>query len=252
MQGAAVVLAGMAAIAACSEDDTQRVAPDASTGGTSGSGTGGSSGKGGTGGSGGSSGSTGTGGAGGTGGGTGGTGGSAGAVDASDDGADATDSGPLCPDVPAGDSGVAGAGPDATIGQWRDWATATCQPCPAREIECGDLEGAATFDTATKVLRIQLAPGIAQLVSARLVISAFDGTYPDGGNIDAQATATFTVDENTLTADLSAQVPDGVDFVQSIELELDDACGLQSTVGPLWSYPEVPADSATIINIYCE
>src|SRR5688572_18031979 len=99
----AVVLAGIALVAACSDDEDKNARPGGAGG------TGGSTG--GTGGTGGSTGGTG-GSTGGTGGSTGGTGGSTGGADAGD-----ADAPLVCNSSDGGDTDA-----EAGVGQWRDWA----------------------------------------------------------------------------------------------------------------------------------
>ncbi len=182
-----------------------------------------------------------------------GVGGSGGAADAS---LDAPDAGLVCAPIPAAEAGTGDAGaeagvPDAAITQWRDWDANACAPCPARNVVCADLVGVdATFDAVTRQLRLVLAPGTAEVVSATVTVD-WDGFAADGGFASGTASATLTVDRDVLTADLAGQVPDGVYALRSIQVEIDDACGARSTVGNFGYFNEL-LEGGTVINLHCE
>jgi hypothetical protein len=246
--GAAGVVATLW-ILGCSDDDPSRKVPRVSTdgaGGTSGrggsAGTGGSStlGTGGTSGTGATGGSGATNGASGSGA-TGGTGTDAGdaSIDAPVDAPmDTFDAGLECPPIPVPDAGDAGDAGDADtadafttegglLKRWRDWSANACRNCPAVAVECPDVATAASFDPATEILRLELAASIAELVSGTISFH-WDATLDDGGYDTGTATVPFVVDENALIADLSSQLPPGVNFLYTIDVQLTDACGIVS------------------------
>jgi len=207
-----------------------------------------------------------TGGTGGTAG-SGGTGG-AGGVDASA-GAGGMDAGLVCAPMLDLDGGVDGAVTDASaadsgsgdaatdggdaggsVYKWRDWANNACKDCPAPMVDCVDFEGASTFDPATRILKLELAPATADVihgtVSLHWIGQAKDGGTPPSGYTN---TLPLTVDKNALTADFSADVPTGAIAVGSISLELRDACG--TTSYPPLMHSLAP-EAGTVMPIYCE
>jgi hypothetical protein len=253
--GAAGVVATLWVLG-CSDDDPSRKAPRTNTdaaGGTSGrggsAGIGGSStlGTGGTGGTGATNGASGTGatnGASGSGAtnGASGTGTDAGdaSIDVSIDAPvdapqDTFDAGLECPPIPVPDAGDAGDADTADafttegglLKRWRDWSANACRSCPAVAVECPDVATTASFDPATEILRLELAAGIAELVSGTISFH-WDAVLDDGGFDSGTATVPFVVDENAIVADLSSQLLPGVNFLYTIDVQLTDACGIVS------------------------
>jgi hypothetical protein len=146
------------------------------------------------------------------------------AVDAS------TDGGMLvCTD----DGGVASEAGDAgALGQWRDFAAGVCRPCPGTDLECDHLLGppVPTFDVATSTLTMHLAAGTAEIVSADFRAS-YVGTSPDGGTARGTASTSATVRGNTITVDLSGEIPAGTRELSFGVFTVTDACGNSSRNG---------------------
>ncbi|MGE0327415.1 MAG: hypothetical protein AB7S68_34205 [Polyangiaceae bacterium] len=278
----ASVLIGVAAVGACSDEDSKKKAkgsPDAGADGSLG-GDGGSAGSsaGGTGASGGNAG-TGAGGTGGAAGmdasaGTGGTAGSAGAggtsggmggvggmtlicntVDAGATGGSAGQgTGGGLPDAAvagaAGSAGTAGSGP---VGQWRDWNAWQCRDCPAPVINnCIDLDlaGSSTFDLGTRIFTLAIRPGVIEVVSASY---SLDWGYVDGdgGYQYGTSNGSFTVDKDTLIADVSSNLPAEVMNLYGVQISVTDACGVTTNLN-YGVINEPDPDGGTVINIHCE
>ncbi|MGH9442239.1 MAG: hypothetical protein ACRD16_08170 [Thermoanaerobaculia bacterium] len=165
-----------------------------------------------------------------------------------------------CPNLPVGrvDGGPADAG---TVPQWKDWALSTCGTCPAPSITCEDLVHApSTYDPTTRQFVIQLAPSIAEIRSATLDFN-FDAQLPGGGESSGYADGVIlTIDHNTLTADLSGVVPQGVIDISSTDLYITDACGTESEVtrdydgesGLSWSAITPDDGAAPFFSVQCE
>lgn len=217
-----LVLSSVTLLVACSEDDAKKAEGTGGVGGSGGSG-------GATGGSAGTAGATGgTAGTGGASGGSAGTGGSAGA-----------DAGLTC----TGDAGS----------QWRDWAANACKPCPASSVSCTDFTGSsASYDLKSRKLELVLAPGLTEIVSASLSAS-WSALGSDGGVLTGTISGlAFAVSKNTLSADLSPQVPAAdATTVYSIVVKVTDACGAQSTL-QLKPLDAQNADGGTTLNVFCE
>jgi hypothetical protein len=224
-----LVLSSVTLLAACSEDDAQKAEGTGGVGGSGGSGGSGGA----TGGSAGAAGATGgTAGTGGASGGSAGTGGSAGADAGSDAGLTCT-----------GDAGS----------QWRDWAANACKPCPASSVSCADFTGSsASYDLKSRKLELVLAPGLTEIVSASLSAS-WSALGSDGGVLTGTISGlAFAVSKNTLSADLSPQVPAAdATTVYGIVVKVTDACGAQSTL-QLKPLDAQNADGGTTLNVFCE
>jgi hypothetical protein len=201
-----------AAFVGCGSSDKSRVVPDdaASGGGVSSSGGSGGKGSGGAPGAGGASagGSRGSSGSGGT------------KLDAGKEASIAPrEGGP--PDaaglVCSSDGGDAG-------NEWRDFTAGTCNRCPATLPLCPDLVATpATFDRTTRVLVFHLTPGLDELRSANFT-GGFLVITKDGGT-RADVDVPVVVNENTLTIDLSSQVPRSFVQFDGGVLHFTDACG---------------------------
>ncbi len=167
-----------------------------------------------------------------------------GAADGSAADASALDGGAA--DGSAADSGDGG----GTVYKWRDWANNACRDCPATTVGCTDFEGASTFDPATRILTLELAPGTADIISGTVGL-LWQGPLADGGSITSSFTnaVPFTVDKNTLTADFSAEVPANFTSISSIGMELHDACG--ATDYPPLMHAVMP-EAGTVLPVYCE
>ncbi|MCC6898508.1 MAG: hypothetical protein IT377_06015 [Polyangiaceae bacterium] len=223
--GITLVVASVALLASCSEDDAKKAD---GTGGTGGA-TGGSGGA--TGGSGAAAGSGGTAGSGGNAGSGGASGGAAGVGGSSDGGL-------TCP----GDAGS----------QWRDWAATACKPCPATKVVCKDFTGSgASWNVAARKLTLVLGPGLTEVASATLS-ATWSVLGADGGTLTGTITnAAFTVDKNTLTVDLSADIPAAsASNLYGIWVKVTDACGEQSTL-KLMHFNSSTTDAGTM-NVFCE
>ncbi len=285
----ASVLIGVVAAGACSDDDEKKNAkgnPDAGSDGSLG-GDGGSAGNSaaGTGAAGGNGGTTGgnggtTGGNGGTTGGNGGTTGGNGGTTGGNGGSAGTSGGTggmalICNSVDAGATGgsagqgtagsagsatggaagsatggAAGSGP---VGQWRDWDAWQCRDCPAPTLNvCSDfdLAGSSTFDLGTRIFTVRVKPGVAEVVSATYELDYYT-TDADGGAISGPTSGSFTVDKDTLTADLSSTLPAEVMNFYGVHITVTDACGTTTnlTYGVI---NEPPQDGSPILNIHCE
>ena len=271
------VVAGLAIGACGSDDKTKKTKPaedasaEGSVGGTAGTagagGQGAVSGTSGVGGTGGVAGMAGSSGASGAGGGPGGAAGAAGmdaSVDAAPDAADAAmeaEAGLVCPSDGGGvdaASDAGDAGDASTVGgQWRDWDAGICRPCPASMLDCDSLLGppAPTFDPATGLLVVHVAPGTAEVVSGALDYRYHVSTDAGQVVIDGPTTP-VQVDKNELTVDLSAVVPPTVEEIGHGIFTLTDACGAvsdSSDNGDEFKVRLTPLDGGgTNVSIDCE
>ncbi len=212
--------------------------PDASAGagGSAGEGPDGSAGAGGAeaGGAGGSSGEgpDGSAGAGGSSGGAG-SGGTVGDASTGD-----ADAGFVCDPVPGADGGM--------VSRWRDWAQGVCEECPAVPLNCDEFDPVKSMlDTSSRMLRIELLPGKAEIVSASISFD-YQANGPDGEVQDFP----LTVSQNVLQADLSGAIPLGVLAVWVSGLKLLDACGKVTMVTDFGI--GMPYGASEDILIHCE
>lgn len=106
---------------------------------------------------------------------------------------------------------------------WHDFASGTCKLCPSALPTCDDLLAAPgpTYDATTRTLVFHLTPGTTELVTARFV-GYYIGAPIDGGtSLDAPA----VIDRNTLTVDLSSQLPSRFFQIDGGIVQFTDACG---------------------------
>jgi hypothetical protein len=150
-------------------------------------------------------------------------------------------------------SADAGDAAAAALGEWRDFAANACVACPSREIFCDDLGGPqATFDFATGALRLNLSPGVAEVVSGTIQLDLY--AIGDAGFSSRNVTASLTVNGNTLTADFAGDLPPGLYSVYITDLVIRDSCGGTTTFGGFQFRTAFSSnvDSGTLVNIYCE
>jgi hypothetical protein len=233
----AVLCVCFVAAAACSEPDSRKARAeedsgtpsDASTGGSAGADAGDASA-----------------GSGGVAGSSGGTGGAAGA-----------EAGLVCPPVQieagAGDA-ASEAGDAAAAGlRWRDWSLNTCRSCPSlATVRCASFGGVpATIDLASGRASFVLSGGTAELVSGALTFD-YTGFDADGGSSRGTVNVPVAIDKDTVTADLSGQLPVSVVSVGNVRLQLLDACGTAFDVSDFRYDLPVDPDAGPVVNIQCE
>lgn len=123
------------------------------------------------------------------------------------------DAGLVCDPVPGADGGI--------VSRWRDWAQGVCEECPAAPLNCDEFDPVnSLLDTSSRILRIELLPGKAEIVSASISFA-----YQAGGSDGEVNDFPLTVSQNVLQADLSGAIPPGVNAVWVSGLKLLDACG---------------------------
>jgi hypothetical protein len=145
-------------------------------------------------------------------------------VDASVDAS--TPDGGATPD--AGRPLTCGAGPDGGA-QWRDFAAGACKACPGAYLGCNQLiGGGASFDLASRVLTLHVAPGLAQVVSASLQAN-LNYALPDGGFSSPTRTVQGTPQRNAITFDLAPFIPGTLTSMYNGYVTVTDACGSVST-----------------------
>jgi hypothetical protein len=101
-------------------------------------------------------------------------------------------------------------------------------------------------------LTFTLAPGVAELVSAS-VRFRWHALDEEGGSVLGDVNdEPLSVDQNTLSVDLSGQIPEGVWRIDSIVLNMRDACGTETTMDDFLFSNDLDLDAGSVINIFCE
>ncbi len=148
------------------------------------------------------------------------------------------DAGLVCDPVPGGDGGM--------VSRWRDWAQGVCEECPAAPLNCDEFDPVnSVLDTSSRMLRIELLPGKAEIVSASIWFD-YEANGPDGEVYDFP----LSVSQNVLQADLSGAISMGVSAVWVSGLKLLDACGNVTMVTDFGI--GVPYGASDDILIHCE
>lgn len=122
--------------------------------------------------------------------------------------------------------GAGGFGGDPYGGaQWKDFAANACRPCPAADVICDDLvlDPAATYDSESGVLTLQLGPGKSEIVGADFTWRYFDG------QTNVEETVAAVVDQNTLTLQVGP-VASEPGYIWG-ELTVRDGCGDEKLIG---------------------
>mgnify|MGYP007127636408 FL=1 len=132
------------------------------------------------------------------------------------------------------------------VSRWRDWAQGVCEECPAVPLNCDEFDPVKSMlDTSSRMLRIELLPGKAEIVSASISFD-YQANGPDGEVQDFP----LTVSQNVLQADLSGAIPLGVLAVWVSGLKLLDACGKVTMVTDFGI--GMPYGASEDILIHCE